>query len=279
MTIRVSPSSDRADVMSLNGEEQTHMVSVASNKSPLTAMRRKPLTRDNGNSSDSLAGGGSDDNYRKASVSLSGLIDLITSTFESPALESIYQNYFSKRRRTSIRFLLALVALYNLVQLIVTSIDYSKSEDASHLVTRIAVTTVIIFACLVTLVLFSRPALRSTNYTVQSGILWVTVYMQLLIDLVSSTKPLLASDSVGLFLFFIYITYAMITFRLYASIIVSLIVMVTHCIIVSATMDEIDNTIIRQVRSFSWVLPSKRFQSLPSTTQVYINQRGSPQGL
>lgn len=250
MTIRVSPSSDCADVMSLNGEEQTHMVSMAAttnNKSPITAMRRKPpTTKDNNNSNDSLDGG-TDDNYRKASVSLSGLIDLITSTFESPALESIYQNYFSKRRRTSIRFLLALVALYNLVQLIVTSIDYSKSDNASHLITRIIVTTIIIVACLITLIMFSRSALRSTNYTIQSGILWIIVYMQLLIDLASSTKPLLASDSVGLFLFFIYVTYAMITFRLYASIIVSLIVMVTHCIIISATMDDINNTIIRQV--------------------------------
>ena len=257
MTIRVSPSSDCADVMSLNGEEQTHMVSMATknDKSPIASMRRKPptttasTTKDNNNSNDSLDGG-TDDNYRKASVSLSGLIDLITSTFESPALESIYQNYFSKRRRTSIRFLLALVALYNLVQLIVTSIDYSKSDNASHLITRIIVTTIIIVACLITLIMFSRPALRSTNYTIQSGILWIIVYMQLLIDLVSSTKPLLANDSVGLFIFFIYVTYAMITFRLYASIIVSLIAMVTHCIIISAAMDDINNMVIRQVWFF-----------------------------
>lgn len=250
MTIRVSPSSDHADVMSLNGEEQTHMVSMATNnsKSPITAMRQKmPTTAKDNNNFNDILDGGTDDNYRKTSVSLSGLIDLITSTFESPALESIYQNYFSKRRRTSIRFLLALVALYNLVQLVVTSIDYSKSDNASHLITRIIVTTIIIVACLITLIMFSRQALRSTNYTIQSGILWIIIYMQLLVDLASSTKPLLPSDSVGLFLFFIYVTYAMITFRLYASIIVSLIVMATHCIIVSVTMDHINNTIIRQV--------------------------------
>ena len=215
-------------------------------------MRQKPTTKNN---TDNINGGdngngGTDDNYRKGSVSLSGLIDLITSTFESPALESIYQNYFSKRRRTSIRFLLALVALYNVVQLIITAIDFANSKNASHLVARIVITTLIIVASLVTLALFSRPALRSSNYTVQSGILWITVYMQLLIDLVSSTKPLLASDSVGLYLFFIYVTYAMITFRLYASIIVSLIVMVTHCIIISATMDNINNMVIRQVRIY-----------------------------
>jgi len=59
----------------------------------------------------------------------------------------------------------------------------------------------------------------------------------------SSFVPLLASDSVGLFIFFTYITYAMVTFRLYASIIVSLITMVTHCIIVSVCMKNINKEI------------------------------------
>eukprot|EP00111_Clytia_hemisphaerica_P004600 TCONS_00013203-protein len=163
MTIRVSPSS--VDEMSLNGGEQTHMVSVAA-KSPLTEMRRKQQNDVIQNGRPGVVH--DNENYRKASVSLSGFIDLITSTFDSPALESIYQNYFSKRRRTSIRFLLSLVVLYNLVQMIITAIDYSKDKTQTHLVTRIIVTSISIISCLITLVLFSRPTLRSTNYTIQS---------------------------------------------------------------------------------------------------------------
>ena len=215
---------------------------VAVSKSPLAEMKRRSKHEStNGGvagAEGKPGGGGTDQNYRKSSVSLSGLIELITSTFDSPALECIYQNYFSKRKRTSIRFLLALVTVYNVVQIIVTGIDYGQHQT-SYLLTRIAVTAISIIACILTLVVFSRSSLRSTNYTIQSGLLWITVYIQLLLDLVLCSKPLLASDSVGLFIFFIYITYAMVTFRLYASIIVSLITMVTHCIIVSVGMENL----------------------------------------
>jgi len=244
MTVRVSPSSDCQDVMSLNGGEHMQMVTVS--KSPIAEMKRKSKHENNNGRITGADGetrdGGTDQNYRKSSVSLSGLIELITSTFDSPALESIYQNYFSKRRRTSIRFLLALVTVYNIVQIIVTGIDYEQYQT-SYLVTRIAVTAISIIACILTLIVFSRPSMRSTNYTIQSGLLWITVYIQLLLDLVLCSKPLLASDSVGLFIFFTYITYAMVTFRLYASIIVSLITMVTHCIIVSVCMKNINKEI------------------------------------
>lgn len=266
MTVRVSPGSECHDDMSLNGGENTHMVSIS--KSPLTVMRRKPEPDKDGKAT------GTDQNYRKSSVSLSGLLDLITSTFDSPALESIYQNYFSKRRRTSIQFLLVLVTLYNLIQLLVTAIDYSNYKT-TNLISRMVIASISMIACVTILVLFSRPSLRSVNYTIQSGLLWITVYIQLLTDLALSNNPLLPSDSVGLYIFFIYVTYAMITFRLYASIIVSLIATLTHCIVISINLEDLSRTQVLQIISNILLFVAVNVIGVMNYLVTDVNQRRS----
>lgn len=247
MRSRVSPSGRQHEDMSSNGEEDSHMVALK--RSQLNGNHILRHHHDDDDEGDIVCNSaGKDQNYRrKSSASLAGLIDLLSSTFDSPELEHIYQTYFSKRRRTNLRFLLLAVTLYNIVQLIVTSLDYHETKE-SHLLARIVITVIAVVAYLTIFLVYTLPWSRKVNFTFLPGLLWISVYLQLVMDLLLSYKSLTPDNSVGLFIFFIYVTYAMITFRLYACASLALIAALTHCLIVPITMDNLKNSVILRVR-------------------------------
>lgn len=241
MKSRVSPSNQQQvhKEMSSHGEGM-HMVTIP--KSPLTGIDSQQNV--------AAVAGQKDKNYRrKSSVSLNGLKELLKLKFDSPQLEKIYQSYFSKRRRVNLRFLLLAVTIYNISQLAVTSWDYDLKSTSQHLA-RIIITVISIVLCLVIFLIHTIPIVRWTSFTCLPGILWMTVYLQLVLDLLLAYKPLSPDDSVGLFIFFIYVTYAMITFRLYACAILSLIVAGTHCIVVFVIMEDTSTPTVLRVSMY-----------------------------
>ena len=75
--------------------------------------------------------------------------------------------------------------------------------------------------------------------------------MELLVDLLVSFKKLehVASYSVGLYIFFIYVTYSMIKFRLYACVIVTCILTIFHAIAVGVLSGSETRDLKQHVRA------------------------------
>ena len=171
----------------------------------------------------------------------------LNSSFESTALEIIYQNYFSKRRRKSLSFLLLCLILYNLFLLTISILNYDKRKESYKLV-RICTSSVIATLSLSTFVLFVCKCIKPDNSRFLSGFLWIIIYLELIIDLLLASRPLLPTDLVGVYMFFIYVTYSMIAFRLYACIIISLITTVSHAIVVCVSVESMSDAVVPQVR-------------------------------
>lgn len=171
----------------------------------------------------------------------------LNSSFESTALEIIYQNYFSKRRRKSLSFLLLCLILYNLFLLTISILNYDKHKESYKLV-RICSSSVIATLSLTTFVLFVCKCIKPDNSRFLSGFLWIIIYLELIIDLLLASKPLLPTDLVGVYMFFIYVTYSMIAFRLYACIIISLITTVSHAIVICVSVESMSDAVVLQVR-------------------------------
>lgn len=210
----------------------------------------------------------------KSSDNIKSFFNHLNSTFDNPSLENIYQSYFSKRRRTSLLFLFLVLICYNVILLIVTAIDY-HDDNSSYLVARMCITSIsIIFSTIIWTMYVSR-CVQLESYRYLPGFLWMIVYIQMLMDLLLSHENIFPSYAVGIYTFFIYITYAMITFRLYACVIVSLIVTISHATVIGVITENISRTVILQIVSNQLLFLAVNMIGVMNYLVTDVNQRRS----
>ena len=164
--------------------------------------------------------------------------------FDSPALERTYRRYFSNQKGSSLLFLVLTAIAVNLGLAILYSIKFTKETLQ---INRIIVTAVSLFIDCLVLTFFICCRKRGPS-PILPRIIWMTILMQLVLDLAFNYKPLTPADSVGMFLFFIYLTYTLLPFRLYSCVVICLLVTVIHVGLVGILVDKDTSHLSEQVR-------------------------------
>ena len=164
--------------------------------------------------------------------------------FDSPALERTYRRYFSNQKGSSLLFLILTAIAVNLGLAILYSINFRKETLQ---INRIIVTAISLFINCLVLTFFICCRKRGPS-PILPRIVWMTILMQLVLDLALNYKPLTPADSVGMFLFFIYLTYTLLPFRLYSCVVICLLVTVIHVGLVGILVHKDTNNLSEQVR-------------------------------
>ena len=145
--------------------------------------------------------------------------------FDSPALEKTYRQYFSGQKHKSLVFLVIFGVLINLILVILYSV---KFEINSSLQTRrIIISSLFLIINAVIMVFFFCCWHRSPN-PILPRLAWISFFGQLILNLSATHSPTMPTDAVGLFMFFIYLTYSLLPFRLYSCILSCLLAAALH---------------------------------------------------
>ncbi len=159
-----------------------------------------------------------------------GLVDffqrVFSPEFDSPALERVYRRYFSNQKRPSLLYLLCMVVVINVSLIILYSINFSNNKPIQ--LNRIIISSIGLVASLLVLSVFVCGDNKRDRSVVLCRILWLLMFLQLLLDLALDYSPLAPPDSIGMFIFFIYITYNVFPLRLYSCVVICLIATICH---------------------------------------------------
>lgn len=128
--------------------------------------------------------------------------------FTCRQLETIYQRYYCKQKLDRILYIILLDFAVNLCLIAMYSLASDKPNKTQ--VNRIIVTSTFgaINLCLVILHLLKLFSRRILDWL--PLIVWFAVFVQLQVDLAIGYDPLVPSDSVGMFLFFVFISNVML---------------------------------------------------------------------
>ena len=151
--------------------------------------------------------------------------------FDSLTLESLYRRYFSDQKYTSLLRLIALTFLVNITLLIFYIIGFGKGDNVQ--VSRVVIVSLFCFINGIMLGFYGCNIIRRGPSQRLPYLAWIVIFVQLILNLSLGYEPLKASDSLGVFIFFIYVTYVMLPFRLHSSLFLGIIIMVIHTIIVA----------------------------------------------
>ena len=158
-----------------------------------------------------------------------GLVDflqrILNPEFDSPALERIYRRYFTNQKRLSIIFLVLTSIVVNIGLIILYSVHFNW--DSNLQTKRIVIScTALAFDCLLIALFVCSP--KCGPNPVLPRLAWISMLLQLILDLCLNYSPLTPLDSVGMFVFFVYLTYSLLPFRLYSCVAIGLLVTVIH---------------------------------------------------
>ena len=169
----------------------------------------------------------------------SGLFDylqrIFNPEFDSPALEKTYRHYFSGQKYASLVFLVVAAVVVNFVLVIIHSVNFGR--DRKLHTTRIIVSTLFLILNATILLLVFCCRRRGPNH-ILPRFAWICFFFELILDRCLNYSPITPTDSVGLFLFFIYLTYSLLPFRLYSCVISCLTTAVIHCVLTLALTAE-----------------------------------------
>lgn len=151
--------------------------------------------------------------------------------FPSRQLETIYQRYYCKQKLDRILYIILLDFVVNLCLIAMYSAVFEKSKRTQ--VNRLVITCTfgainLSLATLYFLKLFPRRVLAWLPF-----IVWFAVFVQLQVDLAMGYDPLVPSDSVGMFLFFMFISNVVLPANLTLCTFLALLIAVGHVIITS----------------------------------------------
>lgn len=149
--------------------------------------------------------------------------------FTSRQLEAIYQRYYCRQKLDRILYILLLDFVVNLCLIAMYSAVFEKSNSTK--VNRLIITCTFcaLNLCLITLYFFKLFPRRIFSWL--PYIVWFTVFFQLLVDLTIGYDPLVPSDSVGMFLFFMFISNVMLPASLPLCATLALFAAVGHIVI------------------------------------------------
>lgn len=132
--------------------------------------------------------------------------------FPSRNLELIYEHYYNAQKQNRILYIICLDFLVNLALLSMYCVFLDKSNPTE--INRLIVTCFFGLLNLVLIALYAIKLLPDKLIKLLPYFVWFTVFCQLTVDLAIGYDPLVPSDSVGMFMFFMFITYVMLPARL-----------------------------------------------------------------
>eukprot|EP00794_Sanderia_malayensis_P011950 gene11950-13186_t len=204
-----------------------------------------------------------------------GLIDFVqrifSPEFDSPALERVYCRYFSSQKRSSLLYLLCLMLIINASLIIMYSINLSSNTSVQ--VNRIILSSVFLVASLLILCVFVCGGKRREKSVAFCRMLWFLMFLQLLLDLALDYSPLAPSDSIGMFIFFIYITYNVFPLRLYSCVVICLIATICHTAFVGVLGKANEKYIGKQLGANVLLLLAANVIGLINYIVTDVNQR------
>lgn len=167
--------------------------------------------------------------------------------FTCRQLETIYQRYYRKQKLDRILYIILLDFAVNLCLIAMySSVSFDKSNQTQ--VNRIIVTSTFgaINLCLVILHFLKLFPRRILDWL--PLIVWFAVFVQLQVDLAIGYDPLVPSDSVGMFLFFMFISNVILPAGLTVCTALAFITAVGHVVITSLLSEKNREYLARQVR-------------------------------
>lgn len=152
--------------------------------------------------------------------------------FSSHQLEEIYQRYYCRHKLDRILYIILLDFVVNLCLITMYSVVFIKSNPTQ--VNRIIMTSTFCALNLSFIILYFLKLFPARVFKFLPYIVWFTVFFQLQVDLAIGYDPLVPSDSVGMFLFFMFITNVMLPASLPLCAAMSLLAAVGHIVITSS---------------------------------------------
>ncbi|XP_020630982.1 adenylate cyclase type 3-like [Orbicella faveolata] len=128
--------------------------------------------------------------------------------FASRQLEEIYQRYYCRQKLDRILYIILLDFVVNLCLIAMYSTVFNKSSPTQ--VSRLIVTCTFCAINLSFIVLYFLKLFPPRIFKWLPYIVWFTVFFQLQVDLAIGYDPLVPSDSVGMFAFFMFISNVML---------------------------------------------------------------------
>ena len=172
--------------------------------------------------------------------------------FASRQLEEIYQRYYCRQKLDRILYIILLDFVVNLCLIAMYSgtlfNKYSPTQVNRLIVTCTFCVVNLSFTVLYFLKLFPARIFKWLPY-----IVWFTVFFQLQVDLAIGYDPLVPSDSVGMFAFFMFISNVMLPAGLPLCTALALLAGMGHIIITSIFSKQNREFFGRQVSEFSYI--------------------------
>lgn len=171
--------------------------------------------------------------------------------FASRQLEEIYQRYYCRQKLDRILYIILLDFLVNLCLIAMYSTVFNKSNPTQ--VNRLIVTCTFCALNLSFIVLYFLKLFPARVFKWLPYIVWFTVFFQLQVDLAMGYEPLVPSDSVGMFVFFMFISNVMLPASLPLCTALALLAGVGHIVITSIFARQNREYFGRQVSELSYI--------------------------
>lgn len=157
--------------------------------------------------------------------------------FTSRQLESIYQRYYCRQKLDRILYIICLDFIVNL-SLIAMYAAVGLRKSTLTQVNRLIVTCIFCAFNLILIILYRLKLFPPRIFCRLPYIVWFTVFFQLQVDLAVGYDPLVPSDSIGMFVFFMFITNVILPASLALCTSLALLAGIGHIIITSILAKE-----------------------------------------
>lgn len=150
--------------------------------------------------------------------------------FRSKVLEEIYQRHYTRQKLDQIMYIIFIGLVVNLSLVGLYSTVFVKTNFTQ--VNRMIVTCTFAIINLLMIAFHFFRLFHETFLGWLPYFVWFSIFSQLLVDLIVGYDPLAPSDSVGMFMFFIFITYVILPARMPVCAALSLTIGISHLVVI-----------------------------------------------
>lgn len=169
--------------------------------------------------------------------------------FTSRQLEAIYQRYYCRQKLDRILYIILLDFVVNLCLIAMYSVVFEKTNPTQ--VNRLIITCTFCALNLCLIIVYFLKLFPKRIFSWLPYIVWFSVFFQLQVDLAVGYDPLVPSDSVGMFVFFMFISNVMLPASLPLCTALALLTATGHIVITSIFAKQNREYFGRQVSIFS----------------------------
>lgn len=169
--------------------------------------------------------------------------------FTSRQLESIYQRYYCRQKLDRILYIICLDFIVNLSLIAMYAAAVFRKSTLTQ-VNQLIVTCIFCAFNLILIILYRLKLFPPRIFCRLPYIVWFTVFFQLQVDLAVGYDPLVPSDSIGMLVFFMFITNVILPASLALCTSLALLAGIGHIIITSILAKENREYFAHQVSFF-----------------------------